>query len=204
MSGSAPSRTWGVWNLPNALTIGRLVLVPVFVVLLVQDTTPARWWSLVVFLVASATDQLDGHLARSRNQVTAFGTLADPIADKALTLGAFVMLSVLGEIPWWITIVIAVRELGITALRGVLVRRSIMPASMGGKVKTVLQMTAIVLFLVPWASFLDSPTGVTVTAWTVLWAALAVTVVTGIDYCVRGWRLAHTGGSPSPGGPTGS
>lgn len=101
-----------MWNLPNALTIGRLVLVPVFVVLLVQDTTPARWWSLVVFLVASATDQLDGHLARSRNQVTAFGTLADPIADKALTLGAFVMLSVLGEIPWWITIVIAVRELG--------------------------------------------------------------------------------------------
>lgn len=184
-----------MWNLPNALTMARLALVPVFVVLLLQDSTASRWWALAVFVVASVTDQLDGHLARSRNQVTAFGTLADPIADKALTLSAFGMLSILGEIPWWITIVIAVRELGITLLRAALVRRSIMPASMGGKVKTVLQMTAIVAFLVPWGSFLSSTTAPMIVAWTVLWAALAVTVATGVDYCVRGWRLARGGAS---------
>lgn len=183
------TREWGVWNIPNALTILRLVLVPVFLVLLGSGGTVERWWALAVFVVASITDQVDGSLARSRNQITPFGTLMDPIADKALTLGAFVMLSVLGEIPWWITIVIAVRELGITALRGVLMRRSIIPASMGGKIKTTLQMTAIILFLVPWSALVGD-WGVPLTiANIVLWAALAVTVVTGVDYLVRGWRL---------------
>ncbi|ROR93887.1 CDP-diacylglycerol--glycerol-3-phosphate 3-phosphatidyltransferase [Salana multivorans] len=193
MSGSraGSSRTWGVWNLPNVLTMARLALVPVFVVLLVQGGVASRWSALLVFLLAALTDQLDGHLARSRNQVTPFGTLADPIADKALTLGAFVMLSVLGPVPWWVTIVIAVRELGVTVLRAVLARRSIIPASMGGKVKTVLQMAAIVAFLVPWASFLASPAVPLTVAWVLLWAALAVTVGTGVDYCVRGWRLSH-------------
>lgn len=180
-----------MWNLPNALTIGRILLVPVFVVLLLVDTTPARWWAVAVFLVASITDQLDGHLARSRGLVTPFGTLADPIADKALTLGAFVTLSVLGEVPWWVTLLIAARELGITALRAALVRRSIMPASLGGKVKTVLQMTAIVLLVVPWGSFV-SPDPFRVLGLVVLYLALAVTVLTGVDYVIRGWRLARS------------
>ncbi|PWD50061.1 CDP-diacylglycerol--glycerol-3-phosphate 3-phosphatidyltransferase [Serinibacter arcticus] len=179
-----------MWNLPNSLTIGRLVLVPVFVVLLAQGTTAARWWALVVFVLASVTDQLDGHLARSRNLVTAFGTLADPIADKALTLGAFFTLSALGEVPWWVTLLIAVREIGITVLRALLVRRSIMPASVGGKIKTVLQMTAITLLVVPWSSFAD-PDPFRVLALVVLYLALAVTVATGVDYVVRGWRIAR-------------
>ncbi len=193
MSSVAEQRTpraWGVWNLPNALTMVRIALVPVFLVLLLQDTTASRWWAVVVFVAASVTDQLDGHIARARDIVTPFGILMDPIADKALTLGAFVALSVLGEVPWWVTILIAVRELGITALRAALVRRSIMPASMGGKVKTVLQMLAIVLLVVPWAAFTAAVAPHAV-ALVVLYAALAVTVVTGVDYCVRGWRLAR-------------
>lgn len=180
-----------MWNLPNALTIGRLALVPVFVLLLLAETTPTRWWALAVFVLASVTDQLDGHLARSRNLVTAFGTLADPVADKALILGALVTLSVLGEVPWWITILVAVRELGITALRAVLVRRSIMPASLGGKVKTVLQIVAIVLLVVPWSALVD-PDPMRVVALVVLYLALAVTLLTGLDYVVKGWRISRS------------
>lgn len=180
-----------MWNLPNALTLGRLALVPVFVVMLAAGTTPLRWWALVVFIVASVTDQLDGHLARSRNLVTPFGTLADPIADKALTLGALLTLSAIGEVPWWVTLVIAARELGITVWRAVLARRAIVPASMGGKVKTVLQMTAIIILVVPWGSFVD-PAPMRTIGLVVLYVALAVTVVTGIDYVVRGWRIGRT------------
>lgn len=193
MSQASQREPWGVWNLPNALTMLRMVLVPVFLVLLLDGGTAQRWWALVVFLVASATDQVDGALARARNQITPFGILMDPIADKALTLGAFLVLSGLGEIPWWITILIAVRELGITALRAVLVRRSIMPASMGGKIKTTLQMTAIVLFLVPWSVVLPGAGWPLTIANLVLYAALAVTVATGVDYVVRGWRLWRGG-----------
>ncbi|GMA31764.1 CDP-diacylglycerol--glycerol-3-phosphate 3-phosphatidyltransferase [Litorihabitans aurantiacus] len=180
-----------MWNLPNALTLGRIAAVPVFVLLLLADTTAARWWALVVFVLASITDQLDGHLARSRNLVTAFGTLADPIADKALTLGAFVTLSALGEIPWWVTLLIAVRELGITVLRAVLARRSIIPASLGGKVKTALQMTAIIVLLVPWGTFVDA-TPMRVVGLVILYVALAVTVVTGLDYVRRGLVIARS------------
>ena len=179
-------------NLPNSLTLGRLVLVPVFVVLLASGDVTQRWWALGVFIVASATDQLDGHIARSRGLVTAFGTLADPIADKALTLGAFATLSALGEIPWWITVVIAIREVGITVLRAVLARRSIIPASMGGKIKTTLQMAAIVAFLAPWSSFMESASVPLAVANVLLYLALAITVATGVDYLVRGWRLTRS------------
>lgn len=189
VSEASQRESWGVWNLPNALTMLRIVLVPVFLLLLLDGGTAQRWWALVVFIVASATDQVDGALARARDQITPFGILMDPIADKALTLGAFVVLAGLGEIPWWVTIVIAVRELGITALRAVLVRRSIMPASMGGKIKTTLQMMAIVLYLIPWQSVLPGAEWPLILAAIALYAALAVTVVTGVDYIVRGWRL---------------
>lgn len=165
-------------------------MVPLFVVLLALGGA-GRWWALVVFVLASVTDQLDGHLARARNQVTKFGILADPIADKALTLGAFVTLSVLGDLPWWVTIVIAVRELGITALRAVLLRRSVMPASMGGKVKTALQMLAIVLLVIPWTG--SASDVMTPVIWVVVLVAVGVTVATGVDYVLKGWRLVRAG-----------
>lgn len=207
MSGpSTPTASWrtGIVNLPNSLTLGRLALVPVFVVLLASGDVTQRWWALAVFVIASATDQLDGYIARSRGLVTAFGTLADPIADKALTLGAFVTLSALGEITWWITVLIAVREVGITVLRAVLARRSIIPASMGGKIKTTLQMAAIVAFLVPWASFLASASVALTVANVLLYLALAVTVLTGVDYLVRGWRLTHRAPDPAAQASAGS
>ncbi|MDN5963169.1 MAG: CDP-diacylglycerol--glycerol-3-phosphate 3-phosphatidyltransferase [Actinomyces sp.] len=181
-----------VLNLPNALTVLRLVLVPVFVWLMVMDGTPARWWALGVFVVAAAPDQLDGHLARSWNLVTDFGRLVDPIADKALTLGAFVMLSVDGLVPWWFTVLVAVRELGITGLRAVLLRRGIVvAANSGGKLKTVLQMLFIVLMLVPWESLLvEGPAAtVRIVAWVVGAGALALTLWSGGVYVVEGARL---------------
>lgn len=197
----APPLSWrtGLWNLPNALTLSRILLVPVFIVLLVSGGVWQRWAALGVFVVASVTDHLDGRLARSRGLVTPFGTLADPVADKALTLGAFAVLSATGEIPWWITIAIAVRELGITALRAVLARRAIIPASMGGKIKTTIQIAAIVAYLVPWASFLA---GIPLQlahglAQGLLWLALAATLVTGADYVRRAWRLRKAAPAPT-------
>ncbi len=190
-----------VVNVPNALTVLRLVLVPVFVWLMLLDGTPMRWCALALFCVAAATDQLDGHIARSRGLITDFGRIADPIADKALTLSAFVMLSVDGLLPWWFTIIVAVRELGITWLRTVLLKRGIVvAANMAGKLKTVLQMLLIVLTLIPWPMNPDSVAiwplalpapmlAVQVVQLVVGVAALIATVWSGLAYVVEGAKL---------------
>ncbi|HEV7934723.1 MAG TPA: CDP-diacylglycerol--glycerol-3-phosphate 3-phosphatidyltransferase [Actinomadura sp.] len=170
-----------VWNIANLLTLVRMALVPVFVLLLFTGSTSGRLAALVVFGVASMTDWIDGELARKRNLVTDFGKIADPIADKALTGSALVGLSVLGELWWWVTIAILVREIGITLLRLVVIRYGVIPASKGGKLKTVLQIIAITLFILP------GP--IDPLRWAVMGAALLVTVVTGLDYVVRAWRL---------------
>ena len=176
-------------NLPNALTVLRLLLVPVFLWLLLENTDSSRWWALGVFVVAAYTDHLDGKLARSRNLITNFGKLADPIADKFLTLGAFVGLSILGESPWlwWFTIIVAVREIGITILREVLRRKGVVvAASSGGKLKTVLQMLLIILLLPPRAAFL-SGVGLQIANIIILVvavAALIVTVWSGLQYVI--------------------
>ncbi|GAA1706132.1 CDP-diacylglycerol--glycerol-3-phosphate 3-phosphatidyltransferase [Nonomuraea bangladeshensis] len=169
------------WNIANILTVLRLVLVPFFVVCLFLPGTGWRIAALAVFGVASLTDHLDGELARRYGLITDFGKIADPIADKALTGAALVCLSVLQELPWWVTVVILGRELGITALRFVLLRHAVIPASYGGKVKTVLQIAAIVLYLLPMAP--------DVLRWVVMGAALVVTVLTGADYVFRAVRL---------------
>ncbi|QOR72652.1 CDP-diacylglycerol--glycerol-3-phosphate 3-phosphatidyltransferase [Ruania alkalisoli] len=170
----------------------RIVLVPLFVALLWQDTPGMRLGALAVFIVAAITDKLDGSIARARGIVTNFGKIADPFADKLLTGSAFVVLSFLGDIPWWVTVVILVREIGITVLRFVMVRRSVMAASNGGKLKTVLQVVAICLLIIPAQALLGDPFGtiVVVSGLVVLYAAAAVTVVTGLDYCWRAWRIA--------------
>ena len=143
-----------MWNIANVLTMVRIALVPVFVWLFLQGNDGTRLAATIVFSIAAITDKIDGDLARSRNLVTNFGKIADPIADKALVISAFVMLSSAGAMPWWVTIVIVVRELGITLLRFVMIRRSVMAASKGGKLKTVLQMTFIIGLLMPWHLFL--------------------------------------------------
>ncbi|WP_091416952.1 CDP-diacylglycerol--glycerol-3-phosphate 3-phosphatidyltransferase [Friedmanniella luteola] len=166
------------WNVPNALTALRIVLVPVFAWMLLAhpDETGWRIATALVFLGAILTDSLDGHLARKHNLITRFGKLADPIADKALTGMAFIGLSLVGELWWWVTVVMLVREWGITLMRFVVLRYGVMAAGRGGKLKTVLQAVAIMLYLLPlpgWAH---------VVAVVVMLVALAVTVVTGLDY----------------------
>jgi CDP-diacylglycerol--glycerol-3-phosphate 3-phosphatidyltransferase len=166
------------WNVPNALTTLRIVLVPVFAWMLLAHPGEAGWRvaTAAVFLVAILTDSLDGHLARKHDLVTRFGKLADPIADKALTGMAFIGLSVIGELWWWVTIVILVREWGITVMRFVVLRYGVMAAGRGGKLKTVLQAVAVMLYLLPlpgWAHLV---------AVAVMLLAFLVTVVTGLDY----------------------
>lgn len=174
-----------VVNIANALTVVRLVLVPVFIVMVLRGNDMGMLVATVVFTVAALTDKLDGYLARRLNLITNFGKLADPIADKALTMSALVLLSYLGQLWWWVTIVIIVRELGITFMRMAMVRKgAVMAASKGGKLKTTLQMVAIVGLLMPWQMFLSDAiaSGLIATAFCIMMVALLVTVVTGIDY----------------------
>ena len=125
-------------NLPNALTVARVVFVPLFVILALQDSWAMKWAAFVVFAIAAITDRFDGQLARSWNQITDFGRLVDPIADKALTLGGFGLLSYQGFLPWWLTILIAVRERGCLNRRGLLIRRRIYPVTRGEAVTILL------------------------------------------------------------------
>ena len=171
----------GLLNIANALTVLRLVLVPVFVALLVEGGTGFRVAAFAAFAVASVTDLLDGELARRLNLITDFGKIADPIADKALTGSALVTLSALGELAWWVTIVILVRELAVTALRFWVIRRGVIAASRGGKIKTLLQVVAISLYILPG--------GFSLVREVFMGAALVATVVTGIDYTARAFRL---------------
>ncbi len=198
---SAPPAPVPVLNIANALTVLRLLLVPVFLWLYLQGGDPARLAGALVFMVASWTDRLDGHLARTRGLVTSFGKIADPIADKALTLSAFVLLSVDHRLWWWVTVVIIVRELGITLLRFLMLRRAVMAASRGGKLKTVLQISALIGLLVPWAMFLPGAvaTFLTGVAYALVGAALVVTVVSGLDYVRQAVALSRSVGPPRPG-----
>ena len=186
----------GLWNLANILTMVRLLLVPVFGVLLAHDHGESTAWraaAAAVFVIANVTDTLDGMVARARDLVTDFGKIADPIADKALMGTALVILSALDELPWWVTVVILARELGITLLRFWVLKYGVIAASKGGKLKTFLQGFAILFYLLPisadWWSYVRS--------WTMA-AALVVTVVTGFDYVGHAVKLRW--GAPRDGG----
>jgi CDP-diacylglycerol--glycerol-3-phosphate 3-phosphatidyltransferase len=184
--GDPPSPA-SAWNIANALTVFRLVLVPVFVLALVAGGGHDTAWRVLawgVFALASLTDRIDGDIARKRGLVTEFGKLADPIADKALIGAALIGLSALGDLPWWITVVMLVREIGVTVLRFWVIRHGVIPASRGGKLKTLLQAVATGLFvLLPIGSWLKP------IAWTFMIAALVVAIATGIDYVARAVRL---------------
>ncbi|WP_053206743.1 CDP-diacylglycerol--glycerol-3-phosphate 3-phosphatidyltransferase [Jiangella muralis] len=177
------------WNIANALTVLRVVLVPLFGWLLLRhggDDDASRVAAFFTFGVAMMTDRFDGDLARRRGLVTDFGKIADPIADKALTGMAFVGLSILGELPWWVTVVVLVREWGITALRFAVIRYGVMAANRGGKLKTVLQALALGLYILPLPGWFDPIEG------TVMAAAVIVTVVTGVDYVLSAIRLRRS------------
>ena len=184
------------WNLANMLTVLRIALVPFFAWALLADgghSTAGRWTATVIFVLAAATDRMDGWLARRSGQVTDLGKLLDPIADKLLVGTALILLSWLGDLAWWVTIVILVREIGITVMRFFLLRYVVLPASRGGKLKTVLQAVAIGLYLMP----LDVlPQWVTVAAVLFMGAALVVTVVTGLDYVRAAIEIRRTASRP--------
>jgi len=194
---AAGSNSSGIWNLPNILTMLRIVLVPFFVWFLIADAPglhsesgPWRWAAVAAFAVAIYTDKLDGDIARSRGLVTDFGKIADPIADKLLIGSALVMLSVLNELPWWITLVILVREWGITALRFFVIRYGVIPASRGGKLKTVVQTAAIFLYLLPLSAI--APWLVWV-ALAVMLVAVLITVWTGVEYVIEALKVRSQG-----------
>jgi CDP-diacylglycerol---glycerol-3-phosphate 3-phosphatidyltransferase len=179
-------RPASVLNLANALTGLRLVLVPAFFALTASSgmvVPHLRMAACVVFVIASATDFVDGWIARTWHLVTSFGKVADPIADKALTGTALVLLSWYGQLPWWVTVLVLVRELGVTALRFVVIRHGVIPASRGGKVKTVLQIAAISWYLWPVTGELQQVGPI------IMGGAVVITIATGIDYVLRAVRL---------------
>jgi len=190
-----------VVNLPNALTVIRLVLVPVFAWMLLShpDDLGWRWATVAVFIVALLTDVADGKIARKYNLITDFGKLWDPIADKAITGMAMIGLSILGELWWWVTIVILVREWGITVMRFMIVKYGVQAADKLGKMKTLTQTIALVGLLAPFQMYIDDPGTVRWWYWTclvlhwfsivVMGIALVLTVVSGVNYCLGAAKL---------------
>ncbi|WP_242611102.1 CDP-diacylglycerol--glycerol-3-phosphate 3-phosphatidyltransferase [Blastococcus saxobsidens] len=186
---ATPPQSAKLVNLPNALTVLRLAVVPVFAVLLLKDDgldDAGRYWATLVFGLAIITDRYDGQIARRTGQVTEFGKLADPIADKALTGTALIGLSVLAFLPWWVTAVILVREVGVTLLRFWVIRHGVIAASRGGKAKTVVQALAIALYILPLSGLMASA------RWWVMAVAVVLTVLSGLDYVYRAVTLRQT------------
>lgn len=174
------------WNLPNAITMARILAVPFFIWSLVtfaDNESPLRWFSVLIFIVIMASDGVDGAIARKKGLVTNLGKLLDPIADKALLGGALVTLSILGEIAWWVTIVILVRELGITVYRLVVVNQKVIAASSGGKLKTIFQGVMVGFIVSPLTSWFPW-------AWyrlfedSLVLISVALTVYSGLQYVV--------------------
>ncbi|MFL0535048.1 CDP-alcohol phosphatidyltransferase family protein [Micrococcus luteus] len=193
MSAAGGAQRVSAWNLPNILTSVRILMVPFFAWALWVggpwggDSLVARWLALALFAAAMYTDKLDGDIARARGLITDFGKIADPIADKLLTGTALVLFSLLGELWWWVTIVILVREWGITLMRFVVIRYGVMPAGRGGKLKTVLQTVGIGLLLLPLVPLVGGwwPWA----GWMVIGAATVLTVLTGLEYVKDAWVL---------------
>jgi CDP-diacylglycerol--glycerol-3-phosphate 3-phosphatidyltransferase len=173
------------WNIANVVTVARIFLVPVFAVFVVLSGMEHSGWRMAacaLFVFIATTDFVDGWLARSRGLVTDFGKLADPIADKVMIGTALVLLSYYEVLPWWVTVVILARELGITAWRMSVARKTVIAADRGGKLKTVLQITAVAWYLWPWPSPLDA-----VGPW-LMGGAVVLTVLTGMDYLWKAFK----------------
>ena len=187
---SAPRPEPGLWNIPNMLTMLRLLIVPIFVALLLANGGHDPKWRAVAwaaFAIAMITDLFDGELARRMDLVSDFGKIADPIADKAIMGAALVGLSALGDLPWWMTIVILVREIGITLMRFWVIRHGVIPASRGGKIKTLTQGIAVGMYVL----VLTGPLA-TARFWLML-LAVVLTVVTGLDYVRQAVTLRRAG-----------
>lgn len=187
---AAAPATPGVWNIANVLTMVRVLLVPVFVLLLFADGGHNPKWRSVAwaaFAIAMITDLFDGELARRKGLVTDFGKIADPIADKAIMGSALIGLSLLGDLPWWVTVVILARELGITLMRFWVIRYGVIPASRGGKLKTLTQGTAVGMYVLALTGWLATGRAV------LMGLAVLLTVGTALDYVGQALRLRREG-----------
>ncbi len=196
--GASGARVEPHWfNIANTVTFLRVLLVPVILWLLLTETDGGveRWWAFGIFVFAAATDSVDGWVARRYHGITRWGQLADPIADKLLIIGALASLAFVGELPWWAVTVIVAREVSVTLLRVMLVRRRdlVMPASPWGKIKTVSQVVAVAAFLLP-----GMPE---VAARRLLDLAIVLTIWSGIEYAFRAGRLARNGDRPASADP---
>lgn len=191
MSNKIERNAKSIFNLPNIITMARILCVPFFIwsLFAIDADSQGRWFSTAIFIVIMASDGIDGAIARRRGLITNFGKLLDPIADKALLGGALVSLSLLHEFSWWVTAIILLRELGITAYRFVVIRRGVIAASSGGKIKTILQSVLIgsltsplEFILAPWYINFESALTIVV---------LLITVVTGLQYLVAANRAGR-------------
>ncbi|MGL5406248.1 MAG: CDP-diacylglycerol--glycerol-3-phosphate 3-phosphatidyltransferase [Propionibacteriaceae bacterium] len=189
MTASDKNLSTSPWNIPNALTMLRIFMVPIFAWMLLSHPHQTDWriWTTLVFVAAILTDTADGRIARAKGIVTTFGKLADPIADKALTGMAFIGLSILGELWWWVTILILVREWGITILRFAVKKYQVIAANKGGKLKTVMQSIALILMLLPLTGWLKWP------GWVCMAIAFALTIWTGAVYVKEALRVVRDG-----------
>jgi len=184
----APAPEVPLWNIANILTMVRCAMVPVLVVLaiLYPDSIGGRLLVALVFVLAMLTDLADGHLARSRNLITDFGKIMDPIADKAMTGAALIMLSIWEYIPWWMTVLILVREFGITLMRFTILKYGALPANMAGKAKTMVQSIAITFCLIPFEIWWAPAYWI---GWGLMLLAVVLTVWSGLVNLKDGLRL---------------
>jgi CDP-diacylglycerol---glycerol-3-phosphate 3-phosphatidyltransferase len=174
-------------NVANVMTVLRIVMVPFIIALLFVDGDAAQWWALGLFVIAALTDTADGYLARRQEQVTRWGKLADPAADKILVLGVLAALVWRGDVAWWVLAIIALREIAVTVQRQVLLREGlVMSASIWGKLKTVSQLTAMSLIIAP---FIPRELGLAA-----IYVAVLLTVGSGLDYAFRGARRLRDAG----------
>ena len=166
-------------NLPNALTVFRILALPFCAWALFQKDGQDPTWQIIAwssFFIVGMTDVLDGRIARKRNQISNFGIILDPIADKAFIATALIGLSILGKMPWWVTAVILIREIGVTILRFAVIKREVVSANRGGKLKSLLQNFSVGFYILPLPTYLYLPRDI------LLGIAIVLTVWTGIEY----------------------
>jgi CDP-diacylglycerol--glycerol-3-phosphate 3-phosphatidyltransferase len=169
------------WNLPNAITVVRILLVPLFIwsELNFGLGRLSAWWGVAIFVVAISTDGIDGAIARRRGLITNLGKLLDPIADKALTGAGFILLAYFGFVPFWAIVLILIREVGLTAYRLIVANKVVIAANAGGKIKTIMQAIVIPLMLSPvmqWSAWIQ------IFAQLLFWITALITLITGVQY----------------------
>ncbi|HAR86904.1 CDP-diacylglycerol--glycerol-3-phosphate 3-phosphatidyltransferase [Clostridium sulfidigenes] len=171
-------------NLANKLTVLRIMLVPIFLICAMIDTTTTNIIALSIFIIASATDKLDGYIARSRNQITNFGKFMDPLADKLLVTCALILLVEKGIVAAWVVVVIIAREFIVSGLRTLAASQGVViAASNWGKLKTVIQMIAIIMGLL---SLVYNPGWLNITTQVTIYLAAVITIGSGVDYFIKG------------------